>query len=92
MPAGGGTLDVKDVLSTTNTVEASGSGSIVTLEGNVTNTGASAVLLATAGGELDVKASTITDNTRRPVSAHSSYPNVRNAHGEILLQPSRQRS
>ena len=60
---GGGTLDVKDVLSTTNTVEASGSGSIVTLEGNVTNTGASAVLLATAGGELDVKASTITDNT-----------------------------
>ena len=39
----------------------SGSGSKVTLESNVTNT--AGTLWATAGGELDVKASTITDNS-----------------------------
>ena len=42
----GGNLDVKDALSNTKNVEASGSGSQVTLEGNVTNT--AGTLLATA--------------------------------------------
>ena len=62
----GGILDVADALSNTDEVEASGSGSKVTLEGNVTNTGATAVLLATAGGELDVKASTIPTTSAAP--------------------------
>ena len=64
LEAAGGTLDIKDALGNTDEVEASGHGSTVTLEGNVTNTGGT--LLATGGGELDVKAATaITGKPRR---------------------------